>query len=302
MRKRTLVLLLGVISIAVAVPPSASAEIKTGYASVNGLKMYYEIHGAGKPLVLLHGAYMSIDLMGEILPALAEHRRVIAIELQGHGRTADIDRPITYERMADDTAALLHQIGIEKTDVFGYSMGGGVGLQMAIRHPEMVNKLVAAAATYNSDGLYPEVIASIEGITPEAFANSPFEKEYQRLAPDPESWPVLIDKLKALDTAVQDWPAESIKAIKSPTLVIIGDSDIVRPEHAVEMFRLLGGGVPGDLQGLPNSQLAVLPGTMHLTLLSRPELLVLLIEPFLDAAVREAGWTPRTKRQGEQAK
>src|SRR5215218_136604 len=151
---------------------------KGDYAEVNGLNMYYEIHGAGKPLVLLHGAYMTIGAMGEIVPELAKTRQVIAIELQAHGRTADVDRPLYYEQMAEDIIALLRHLKIEDADVFGYSMGGGVALQIAIRHPEIVRKLVLASVYYNNDGVYPEVLEAIETITPEAFTGTPWREEY----------------------------------------------------------------------------------------------------------------------------
>ncbi len=153
----------------------ANADPQTGYASVNGLHMYYEIHGTGEPLVLLHGAYMTIDAVGELVPSLAETRQVIAVEMQGHGRTADIDRPITYEQMADDTAALLRHLGTGQADIFGFSMGGGVALQLSIRHPGLVRKLVVASASYTSDGMQPELHEMIPGITPEMFAGSPIE-------------------------------------------------------------------------------------------------------------------------------
>jgi pimeloyl-ACP methyl ester carboxylesterase len=262
------------------------------YASVNGLEMYYEIHGSGQPLVVLHGAYMTIETMGEIVPSLAESRQVIGVELQGHGHTADIDRPLSYEQMADDVAALLAEIGIEKADVFGFSMGGGVALQVAVRHPEVVRKLVVASASYTSDGEYPELLAMIPTITPEAFAGSPVEEAYLRTAPNPEDFPNLVAKLKQLDMEPYAWPPEDIQGISAPTLLIIGDSDAIRPEHAVEMFRLLGGGVMGDLAGLPRSRLAVLPSTTHFVppgsgVLDRADWLVTMIGEFLDAPMPE---------------
>lgn len=262
---------------------------QTGYAPVNGLNMYYEIHGVGRPLVLLHGAYMSIDTaFSRLLPTFVKNRQVIAVELQGHGRTADIDRPITYEQMADDTAALLRHIGVEQADIFGYSMGGGVALQVAIRHPELVRKLVVASATYQSTGMYPEVRAMIETITPDAFAGSPIEEEYLRLAPKPDGFATLVAKLTQLDSEVQDWSADSIRAIAAPTFVIIGDSDVVRPEHAVELFRLLGGGVVGDFTGLPRARFAVLPGATHVTVMDQTDLLLAMIPPFLAEPMPEA--------------
>ncbi len=267
-------------------------ENRGNYAEVNGLNMYYEIHGAGEPLVVLHGAYMTIDAMGEVVPSLAETRQVIAVELQGHGHTADIDRPLSYEQMADDTAALLRHVGIEQADVFGYSMGGAAALQVAIRHPEVVRKLVVASASYTSDGMYPELLAMIPTITPEAFAGSPIEEAYLRTAPNPEDFPNLVAKLRQLDMESYAWPPEDIQGIVAPTLLIIGDSDAIRPEHAVELFRLLGGGVMGDLAGLPKSQLAVLPGTTHFVppgsaVLDRADWLVAMIGEFLDSPVPE---------------
>jgi pimeloyl-ACP methyl ester carboxylesterase len=265
----------------------AQASGAGSYASVNGLEIYYEIHGTGEPLVLLHGAYMTIDAMGEVVPSLAKTRRVIAVEVQGHGRTADIDRPLSYEQMADDTAALLRHIGIEEADIFGYSMGGGIALQVTIRHPEVVRKLVLASVYYNNHGVYPEVLKVIETITPEAFAGTPWREEYDRIAPNPEDFPTLVAKLKELDLTFVGWPPEDIQAIEAPALIIIGDSDVVRPEHTVEMFRLIGGGVAGDLAGLPSSRLAVLPGTTHVGLVERSDLLVSMIGEFLDTPMPE---------------
>lgn len=269
---------------------ASQERAQKNYAAVNGLQMYYEIHGTGgQPLLLLHGAYMSIDsAFGKLLPTLAATRQVIAVELQGHGRTADIDRPLSYEQMADDTAALLDELGIQNVDVFGYSMGGGVALQLTIRHPPLVRKLIAASATYNSEGMYPELLALFDTITPEAFADSPMEAEYKRLAPNPDDFPTLVAKLTELDRQIQDWPAEDIQSIKAPTMLIIGDSDVVRPEHALAMFHLLGGGVCGDLRGLPSARLAVLPGTTHVGVIDQTELLLAMIPPFLDAPLPDA--------------
>jgi pimeloyl-ACP methyl ester carboxylesterase len=266
-------------------------DSKGSYAEVNGLEMYYEIHSTGQPLVLLHGAYMTIDAMGEIVPALAETQQVIAVELQGHGRTADIDRPLTYEQMADDVAAFIGHLGIEKADVFGYSMGGGVAFQVAMRHPEVVRKLVVASASYTSDGMHSELLEMIPTITPEAFAGSPIEEAYLRTAPNPDDFPTLVAKLKRVDMEPFAWPPEDIRGIAAPTLLIVGDSDAIRLEHAVELFRLLGG-VMGDLAGLPKTQLAVLPGTTHFVppgsgVLDRVDWLLSMIPPFLDAPMPE---------------
>ena len=254
------------------------------YTQVNGLNIYYEIHGVGQPLVLLHGAFSAIGTsFGNVLPELAKTRRVIAFEMQAHGRTADIDRPLSMEQMADDTVAALQQLGIENADFFGFSMGAGVALQVAIRHPEMVRKLVLASVTYKHDGVHPGLMEGLTEMQPEIMYGSPWHEEYARIAPRPEDFATLFAKKTQMDREVQDLPAEAIEALDAPTLLIIGDSDIVRPEHAVEMFRLLGGGVMGDLAGLPKSRLAVLPGTTHATLVERGDWLASMIGEFLDA-------------------
>jgi pimeloyl-ACP methyl ester carboxylesterase len=265
-----------------------SSAPQTGYASVGDLNMYYEIHGSGRPLILLHGAYMTIDMMGPILPGLARTWQVIAVEQQGHGRTADIDRPLTYEQMADDTAALARQLDIEDADVVGYSMGGGIALQLAIRNPILVRKLVVASASFTSDGMQAAMLEMLPSITPELFAGSPVEQEYLRTAPNPGDFPKLVEKLTQLHTTPFAWAEQDIRAIAAPTLIVLGDSDSIRPEHAVELFRLRGGGVMGDVAGLPESQLAVLPGTAHrlppgFGLLDRAEWLLAMISPFLAA-------------------
>lgn len=293
MLKRTSLVLIAVASLSLAASPLISAqdnaaegsEMTTGYAAVNGLQMYYEIHGSGgTPLVMLHGAYMNADLMREMVSPLSQTRQVIAVDLQAHGRTNDIaDRPLTYEQMADDVAELMAEIGVEQADIFGYSMGGSTALQVAIRHPERVRKLVVASATYTSDGWHPDLHAMIETITPEMFIGSPIEEAYKQLAPNPENFPTLVTKLVALDLSEQDWSAESMQGIQAPTLLIAGDSDSVQLEHMVEMFKLLGGGVNGDLTGLPKSQLTIVPGATHTGVLMRVNLLVPMITDFLDA-------------------
>jgi pimeloyl-ACP methyl ester carboxylesterase len=265
---------------------SRDAQVPGGgnYVSVNGLDMYYELHGVGQPLVLLHGAFSAIGTsFGNVLPELAKTRQVIAFEMQAHGRTADIDRPLSMEQMADDTATALRQLGIENADLFGFSMGAGIALQVAIRHPEMPRKLVLASVTYKLDGVHPGLMEGLAEMKPEMMHGSPWHEEYMLIAPRPEDFAMLFAKKTQMDRQVRDLPAEAIEAIRSPTLLIIGDSDIVRPEHAVEMFRLLGGGVMGDIAGLPSSQLAVLPGTTHATLVERGDWLASMVTAFLDA-------------------
>jgi pimeloyl-ACP methyl ester carboxylesterase len=196
------------------------------------------------------------------------------------------------EQMADDTAALLQQIGVEQADFFGYSLGGAVALQIAVRHSDLVHKLVLMSTSYNSGGAHPGNSAGLTSITPEALAEaltgSPFQQAYAQVAPNPENWQTLIAKIQELTGRIQDWLPSDIEAIAAPTLIIIGDSDVVRPEHAVEMFRLFGGGVNGAVVGLPNAQLAVLPGTTHLTIVERADWLLSMVGEFLDAPMPEA--------------
>jgi pimeloyl-ACP methyl ester carboxylesterase len=263
-------------------------EVQTGYAPASGLSMYYEVHGEGEPLVLLHGAYMTVDMFGPLLSGLATIRRVIAPELHGHGRTGDVDRPMTYPQMGDDVAALIRHVGIEQADIVGYSMGGAAAVQLAIRHPELVRRLVVISAGFSSDAAPAEAQAMFETITPEMFAGSPMEEAYLRLAPNPDDFPKLVEKVTALDTTHFDW-TDDVRGIAAPTLIMVGDSDGSTLEHTVEFFKLRGGGVMGDLAGLPESQLAVLPGTTHFIppgygVLDRHEWLLPMIVAFLDPA------------------
>jgi len=282
MLKKTLAAVAIAIGFAFALAAFADSA-KTGYANVNGLKMYYEVHGSGgKPVVVLHGAYMSTVLMRPMIDGLAKSRQVIAMDLQAHGRTADIDQPITYEQMADDVAALMQEVGVAQADVFGYSMGAALGYQLAIRHPDRVRRLAGASGTYKSEGMYPEVIAMIGQMTAASFAGTPWETEYKKIAPKPEDFPKLVEKLVKLDVTPQDWPAEDIKAIKAPTLVISADADVVRPEHSVEIFRLRGGGPSADFMSAPTTELAILPGTTHIGLMERTDLLVPMVSAFFD--------------------
>jgi pimeloyl-ACP methyl ester carboxylesterase len=266
---------------------SAQQTPTTGYAPVNGLKMYYEVHGSGEPVVLLHGAFMTIPnnwtgWIGE----LSKTRKVIAVEMQGHGRTADIERDFSYENLADDVPALLDHLKVPSADLVGYSMGGGVAMYVAVRHPELVRKLVyAGGASYDPDGFYPELLEGEKKMTPDAFVGTPWLKTYQRIAPNKGDWPKLVEKIKVLDLNWRGLSEDQLRSIKVPTMLIVGDADVVRPEHVVKMFRLLGGGVPGDLVALPRSRLAVLPGTTHVTLITRTNWLLSMIPEFLDAPV-----------------
>jgi len=260
----------------------------TGYAPVNGLQMWYEVHGSGgtRPLVLLHGNLSTIGVdFGGIIPALARTRQVVGVEQQAHGHTADIDRPLSIRHWTDDTAALLGHLGIERADLFGYSSGSAVAFQLALDHPELVGKLVLASFCYRLDGLYPGLLDNIGQLQPEHLAGTPFEQDYARVAPNPGDWPRLIDKIKQMEQDNPEWSADDVRNLAAPAMLVIGDSDIVRPEHSVELFRLLGGGVAGDLAGLPRSRLAVLPGTTHVTLVQRADWLSSMVAEFLDAEI-----------------
>lgn len=255
-------------------------------ASINGLEMYYEVHGEGQPIVLLHGAYMNIENnWAGIIPTLARDHQVIAVELQGHGRTADRDTPITYENMAADVAGLLDHLKIEKTELFGYSMGGGLAIRFAIDYPQRVTRIVAASAGYKYDEetMGPDFMKMIETITPEMFANTPFETEYKRLSPNPEKFPVLVEKLKQLDLDTFDWSADFQK-ISVPSLYIYGDADIVGLDYVSRHHQAAGGLVNGDMAGLPKTQLLVLPGTSHINVFFNPaniEIMKAVVPAFL---------------------
>ena len=264
-------------------------QSKTGYAQVNGLKMYYEVHGAGKPLVLLHGAFNTINTAFEqLIPELSKRRQIIAVELQGHGRTADIDRPFSFESMADDVAALLKYLKIDSADVFGYSMGGGVAQQIAIRHPLAVRRLIITSSVYKYEGWTQETRSILPILTPEMFESTPIKTEYDKLAPDPTHWKGFISKMKKFVTTTYDFGADKIKAIKSPTLIIAGDGDGVSPEHAVEMYRLRGGGYMIDFGPIPAAQLAIFPGSSHISVMMQTPWLVSMITPFLDTPLQQA--------------
>ena len=262
------------------------------HAAVNGLNLYYEVRGDGRPLILLHGGVGAIEMFGEVLPLLAEERRVIGVDLQAHGRTADIYRPMTYEAMADDVAALIEHLGVGEADVMGYSLGGGVALQAAIRHPEAVRKAVLVSTPFERGGWYPEVLAGMEQMGPEAadpMKATPMYLLYAGVAPRPEDWPVLLGKLGDLLRRDYDW-SEDVAALEMPVMIVVGDADSIPPAHAAQFFGLLGGGkgdAGWDGSGMPRSRLAILPGTTHYDIFSSPAL-ASVVAPFLDAPVSGA--------------
>ena len=225
---------------------------------------------------------MTADLLNDYPALLAAGRRVITVELQGHGHTRDIGRPLRYELLADDIAALLDHLGLARADLVGYSLGAGVALQVAMRHPGRVRHLAVISATYRRDGLHPEMTdATDPRAVLEQLSGSEYHQAYLDVAPDPACWPELVRKVLELDAQPQDWPAAQIAAIAAPVMLIVADNDIVRLEHTVEMFHLLGGGIAGDIHGLPAARLAVVPGTTHTGLCASAEWVVPMIAEFL---------------------
>jgi pimeloyl-ACP methyl ester carboxylesterase len=268
------------------VPSVAAAQQTptTGYAPVNGLEMYYEVHGSGEPVVLLHGAFMTITnnwpgWIGE----LSKTRKVIAVEMQGHGRTADIKREFSHENLADDVAALLDHLKIPSADLIGYSMGGGVAMQCSIRHPEKVRKVVSISAVFRQDGWVKDALDSFPKLTAEAFKGSPIEAEYKKLSPTPNEFPAFVKHVLATNSKPYDFGADKLKATKAPMFFIHGDADGVRLEHISEMFRLKGGEIFGDMRPRSASRLAILPNTTHVTLMQRMPVIVPMVNDFLDA-------------------
>ena len=249
----------------------ASGARGTGhYVEVNGLNLYFETHGAGRPLILLHGGLGSGEMFGPILPALAERHQVIAPDLQGHGRTADIDRPIDIRLMADDIAALIEHLGLDEPDVVGYSLGGGVALQTAIKYPAMVRRQVVASANIRRDAIYPEMLAQqaqVGAAAADFMKDTPMYQLYQRVAPRPEDFPRLLDKMGAGMAEDFDF-AEEVRGLQVPTLIVAADADMAPPSHYVEVFQLLDGGLRdggwiGEGRPKGGHALAILPGLTH---------------------------------------
>lgn len=254
-----------------------------GYAPVNGMKMYYEIHGEGEPVVLLHGSFMSINGWSQILPELAKTRKVIAVEMQAHGRTADINRDFTYENLSDDVALLLDYLKIKQADLFGYSLGACVAIETAIRHPEKVRKAVILSGVYHYDGWVDETDEIFKNLNAGMFKGSPFETEYKKLSPTPEKFDAFVQRVASIDNAHYNFGAENLKATKAPMLFIHGDADGVKLTHIIEMFQLKGGGAFGDLGPRSASQLAIIPNTAHIGLMEKAAAIVPMVNDFLNA-------------------
>lgn len=255
-------------------------------ATVNGVEIYYETHGPkdnGPPLVLLHGGVGGIEMFGPNLPALAKQHHVIALDLEGHGRSGDAERPLRYETMADNVAALLGALGLRQADIIGYSLGGGVALQTTFRHPELVRKLVVISSPFRRDAFYPEILAIFDQMTG-SFGTGMKQSPLARMYPN-RDWERLFEKLGDMQRQDFDWSAH-VARVTAPTMLIYADADTYRPEHFIEFYRLLGGGqrdagLDGSLRS--KNQLAIIPNTTHYSLLATSAAAA-LIEPFLDAS------------------
>lgn len=262
------------------------------YAAVNGLQLYTETHGSGDPLILLHGGFGLTGMFGAVLPLLAAGRQVIAVDLQAHGRTADIDRPLRFELMADDIGALITYLGFAQVDIMGYSLGGGVALRTAIQHPALVRKLVLVSTPFKRAGWYPDLVAQMgqmSSATAAFMKDTPMYQSYVSVAPDPDQFSVLLDKMGDLLMQDYDW-SDEVAALPIPTLLTYGDADSIPPVHAVQFFALLGGGQRDggwDGSGMPTARLAILPGTTHYTIFSSPALAP-AVTPFLDTPLPQS--------------
>ena len=267
------------------------AAADSGHLPINGLELYYETYGelgsGSTPLLLIPGAFMATDSMAAWATAFAAKRPVVVFDQQGHGRTPDTSRAMSYEQFADDAAALLGALGVERADVMGYSQGGGVAVQLAIRHPELVSKLVSMSATFCRDGWYPEVFESIATLTAEAFIGTPVESAFKTHTPDDEAFERYLEKMKVLNIDDQDVSDAQMRSITAKTMVIVGDADGVTLEHALRMFALRGGGdrqaaATGVLDGVPQARLVVLPATSHIGVSGESAVLVPMVTEFLD--------------------
>jgi len=277
-----LVFLVLLLPTAIQAQKDSTSSKQTGYAPVNGQKIYYEIYGEGRPLLLLHGAYMTIGLNWEpLLPELSKGRKVIAIEMQGHGHTADRNRPFSFDSLAADAAAVLQYLKIESADVAGYSLGGTVALQMAIQYPALVKKLVVISSAYSSEGWLPEVREMFKTFKPEFFDFTPLKPAYEKVAPEPGHWHDFVVKMVAFGKEDYNLGEEKIKKIVCPVLLVMGDNDGVSMNHKASFYRLLGGDKSGDVAGIPKSQLSILPGTTHVTLMMQTEKLLPMLKTFL---------------------
>ena len=274
------------IAIMFATSRSSGQQIKpsgSGYAPVNGSKVYYEVYGSGDPIVLLHGAFMTINSnWSELIPILSKTNKVIALELDGHGHTPISQRPLNHKTMASDVASVLKHLKIDSADVLGYSYGGTIAYQFAIQYPAMTKKLIIISSVYKSEGWMELVLTAFASFTPEIFDDSPLRSEYNKVAPDTSKWHPFIAKMLELIKVKFNLGDDNIKNIKAPVLLIMGDNDGTDKKVLAETYSLLGGNVVGDFAGVPKSQLAILPGKTHVTLMMDTQAIAALLASFLE--------------------
>lgn len=261
---------------------------RSGYVEANGVNYFYRIQGEGEPLLLLHGGLGSMDMFGSVLPVLAEHRQVVAVDLHGHGRTALGDRKIDLVAMGDDMAAVLDALNYEQVDVLGYSMGGGVAFRLAVQSPDKVRRLVLVSTGFSQDGFHPEILpqqAQLSARAAPSMAETPMYAAYMAVAPHPDEFPLLLDRMGEHMRTPFNW-AEDVRKLVMPTMLIFGDSDMYRLEHVVEFFHRLGGGLRDGGwmgEGMSPNRLAILPGMTHYEIFMAPEMAQTAL-PFLDGA------------------
>ncbi len=270
----------------------ATEPSRSGHLPINGLSLYYEVHGElgtsrTPPLLLIPGAFMATSSMTPWVSALAGQRTLIVFDQQGHGRTPDTSRKMSYEQFADDAAELLRTLNVRHADVLGYSQGGGVAIQLALRHPQLVSKLVSMSASYQREGLYPSVLEGIAGLRAAELAGTPVEKAFMKHTPDAASFGAYVEKMKVLGVNDQDISDAQLRSMSAKTMIIIGDADVVKPEHALAMFQLRGGGdaeaaASGVLRGVPAARLVILPATSHIGIFGEAAVLAPMVSAFLD--------------------
>lgn len=274
----------------------------SGRVEANGIDYYYEIHGQGEPLLLLHGGLGSIDMFGPVLPVLAEQREVIGVDLQGHGRTVLGDRRIHYVDMGDDMAAILERLGYEQVDVMGYSLGAGVAFRLAVQHPRKVRRLVLVSASYSTDGLHPEMRpqpGAVSGEMAEAMKGTPMYESYMAVAPRPEDFPKLLDRMGELMSQTFDW-SDDVAKLTMPVMLVYGDSDMYRPDHIVDFYRRLGGGLRDagwQREHQSPNRLAILPDLTHYDVFLDPDLPRTVL-PFLDGKRKSHSWAEQVEDAG----
>lgn len=281
-------------------PVEAEAAVaKTGRALINGVDYYYEVRGSGEPLLLLHGGLGSIDMFGPVLPKLAETRQVIAVDLQGHGRTPLGERPFRLESIGDDMAELVKRLGHDRVDVMGYSLGGGVALRMSIQRPERVRRLVVVSTPYSDDGYYPgvkQLQAGVSAAAAPAMKDTPMYRSYAAVAPRVEDFPRLLDTLGNFMRAKYDWSSE-VQNLKMPVMLVYGDGDMFRPEHQIRFYQFLGGGLQDagwQREALSKNRLAILPDLTHYEIFSSPRLAATVL-PFLDGKSDAKSWAEQVR-------